>query len=87
MIIGELRSKVDKIRETFWTGGVSNPLEVIEQFTYLLFIKGLDENETISENETSLLNIDFQGIFSIDKQLLRWSKLKTYKILYLNQSL
>lgn len=46
MITGELRSKVDKIWETFWTGGLTNPLEVIEQFTYLLFIKGLDEVET-----------------------------------------
>ena len=44
MITGELRSKVDKIWETFWTGGLTNPLEVIEQFTYLLFIKGLDEH-------------------------------------------
>ena len=35
MITGELRSKVDKIWETFWTGGITNPLEVIEQFTYL----------------------------------------------------
>ena len=38
MITGELRSKVDKIWETFWIGGITNPLEVIEQFTYLLFI-------------------------------------------------
>ena len=38
MITGELRSKIDRIWETFWTGGITNPLEVIEQFTYLLFI-------------------------------------------------
>jgi type I restriction enzyme M protein len=38
MITGELKSQVDKIWESFWTGGVSNPLTVIEQFTYLLFI-------------------------------------------------
>lgn len=43
MITGELRNKVDRIWETFWTGGITNPLDVIEQFTYLLFIKQLDE--------------------------------------------
>ncbi len=37
MITGELRQKVDRIWETFWTGGITNPLSVIEQFTYLLF--------------------------------------------------
>ena len=46
MITGELRNKVDKIWETFWTGGITNPLDVIEQFTYLLFIKQLDDIET-----------------------------------------
>lgn len=76
MITGELRSKVDKIWEIFWTGGISNPLEVIEQFTYLLFIKGLDDKETISENEASFLRLEFQGMFQSDKQHLRWSKFK-----------
>lgn len=45
MITGELRGKVDRIWESFWTGGISNPLIVIEQFTYLLYIKGLDDRE------------------------------------------
>ncbi len=76
MITGELRSKIDRIWETFWTGGITNPLEVIEQFTYLLFIKGLDDNETIKENEAVFLEIDFQGTFSKDKRHLRWSKFK-----------
>ena len=43
MITGELKSKVDKIWDTMWSGGISNPLSVIEQLTYLLFIKRLDE--------------------------------------------
>ena len=51
MITGELRNKVDRIWEVFWTGGITNPLEVIEQFTYLLFIKQLDEVETRKEKE------------------------------------
>jgi len=43
IITGELKSKVDSIWDTMWSGGISNPLSVIEQLTYLLFIKRLDE--------------------------------------------
>ena len=74
MITGELRSKVDKIWETFWTGGLTNPLEVIEQFTYLLFIKGLDEVETKNEAEAMLLGVPYDRIFNDEQQHLRWSK-------------
>ena len=42
MITGELKNKVDKIWEMFWTGGITNPLDVIEQITYLIFIRDLD---------------------------------------------
>lgn len=76
MITGELKSKIDRIWETFWTGGITNPLEVIEQFTYLLFIKDLDENEIIEESNAELLGIPFEGIFPSHKQYLRWSKFK-----------
>jgi len=76
MLTGELRNRVDKIWETFWTGGITNPLTVIEQFTYLLFIKGLDEAETQREQEAALLGIEFERIFPEDKQHLRWSKFK-----------
>jgi type I restriction enzyme M protein len=76
MITGELKNKIDKIWETFWTGGITNPLTVIEQFTYLLFIKGLDEAETQREQEAALLGIEFERIFPEDKQHLRWSKFK-----------
>ena len=79
MITGELRSKVDKIWETFWTGGITNPLEVIEQFTYLLFIKGLDDKEVIKENDAILLGVDFDRTFPEDKQNLRWSKFKYFE--------
>ena len=41
MITGELRNKIDKIWETFWTGGITNPLDVIEQFTYFTLISSL----------------------------------------------
>ncbi len=55
MITGDLKNKIDKIWETFWTGGITNPLDVIEQFTYLLFIKQLDDVETTKENEANFL--------------------------------
>ncbi|PRR78836.1 Type I restriction enzyme EcoKI M protein [Clostridium liquoris] len=76
MITGELKSKIDRIWETFWTGGITNPLEVIEQFTYFLFIKDLDDNETLRESDAELLGIPFEGMFPSDKQYLRWSKFK-----------
>ena len=46
MLTGELRSKIDGVWNAFWAGGVANPLEVIEQITYLLFMRGLDELHT-----------------------------------------
>lgn len=76
MITGELRSKVDKIWETFWTGGIANPLEVIEQFTYLLFIKQLDDVETTKETEANFLGIPYEGIFPQECQKYRWSRFK-----------
>ena len=52
MITGELRNKVDRIWETFWTGGITNPLDVIEQFTYLKVEvqKSLDETQTFFDS-------------------------------------
>ena len=76
MLTGELRNKVDKIWENFWTGGIANPLEVIEQFTYLLFIKGLDEAETNKESEANFLGLSYVGIFPNNEQHLRWSQFK-----------
>lgn len=51
MITGELKSKIDSVWSDFWSGGISNPLEVMEQLTYLLFIKGLDERQTLAERK------------------------------------
>lgn len=79
MITGQLKNKVDKIWETFWTGGITNPLDVIEQFTYLIFIKNLDDIETIKENDANLLGIEYEGMFPNDKQRLRWNKFKNYE--------
>mgnify|MGYP001159276619 CR=1 FL=1 len=55
MLTGEIRNQVDRIWDTFWTGGISNPLEVIEQLTYLLFIKRLDELHTQAESKANML--------------------------------
>lgn len=76
MITGELKNKVDKLWEVFWTGGITNPLTVIEQFTYLLFIKSLDDIETTKENEAAFLGLNYEGLFPSDEQHLRWSKFK-----------
>lgn len=76
MITGEIKNKVDKIWETFWTGGVTNPLSVIEQITYLLFIRGLDEVENRKEKEAVLLGVPHKRVFPEDKQHIRWSKFK-----------
>jgi hypothetical protein len=55
MITGELKSQIDRIWDAFWSGGISNPLEVIEQITYLLFIKRLDELHTAQEKKANRL--------------------------------
>ncbi len=51
VITGDLKSKIDTVWNAFWSGGISNPLEVIEQITYLLFIRRLDELQTLKEKK------------------------------------
>ena len=53
MINGELRSKVDQVWNAFWSGGIANPLEVIEQITYLRFIRRLDDLQTLAEKKAN----------------------------------
>jgi type I restriction enzyme M protein len=77
MITGELKSKVDKIWDTMWSGGVSNPLSVIEQLTYLLFIKRLDELHTLKERKAQRLGRSIEEpVFKADQDHLRWSRFK-----------
>lgn len=76
MITGELRNKVDKVWEIFWTGGITNPLSVIEQFTYLLFIKGLDDKQNDIDQNAEILGIEAEKIFGDNQQELRWSNFK-----------
>ena len=77
MITGELKSKVDRIWNTMWSGGISNPLSVIEQLTYLLFIKGLDELHTRKEHKAARTgNSIEEPVFTTDQDALRWSRFK-----------
>jgi type I restriction enzyme M protein len=77
MITGELKSKIDRIWDTMWSGGISNPLSVIEQLTYLLFIKRLDELHTLKEHKAARTGkpIDVP-VFTSAQDRLRWSRFK-----------
>src|SRR5262252_10645310 len=55
MITGDIKNQIDRIWDSFWSGGISNPLEVIEQITYLLFIRRLDDLHTLEENKANRL--------------------------------
>ncbi|MDC7219449.1 MAG: class I SAM-dependent DNA methyltransferase [Spirochaetales bacterium] len=76
MITGETKNKVDKIWEIFWTGGITNPLSVIEQLTYLIYIKSLDDKQSDSEANATLLGTAVHPIFPEDKPELRWKNFK-----------
>jgi type I restriction enzyme M protein len=79
MLTGEIRNKVDKIWTDMWAGGITNPLTVIEQLTYLMFIRSLDEKELEIETMEALSGETLPKIFSQDEegQSMRWSKFKT----------
>ncbi|MEU6557805.1 N-6 DNA methylase [Streptomyces sp. NPDC046915] len=77
MITGELKSKVDRVWDAFWSGGISNPLEVTEQITYLLFIKRLDEIQTLKDEQVNRNGKpDPDPLFTEDEQELRWQNFK-----------
>ena len=84
MLTGELRSQVDKVWMSIYTGGISNPLAVIEQITYLLFLRRLDELQTLEENKSARTGKPIQRvIFPSGKDSkgckyedMRWSRLK-----------
>ncbi len=84
MLTGELRSQIDAIWNAFWTGGISNPLEVMEQITYLLFIRRLDDAHTLEESKALLKQaianriVEGQDERGRDFNDLRWSRLKNF---------
>jgi type I restriction enzyme M protein len=87
MLTGELRNQIDRIWDAFWTGGISNPLEVIEQITYLLFLRRLDELQTIEELKATRLKKPIERrIFPEGDDPrgrpyadLRWSRFKNFE--------
>lgn len=87
MLTGNIRNQIDQIWNAFWSGGVSNPLSVIEQITYLLFIKRLDDLQTLEESKAEALGIDVERrIFPEGEDAkgrpyadLRWSRFKNFE--------
>lgn len=92
MITGDLKNKIDNIWETFWTGGLANPLSVIEQVTYLLFIKLLDDNQIKKERNAQVLGVEPKNLLFkcgnyVDEKEninvpyinLRWSHFKNFE--------
>lgn len=64
MITGELKNKIDRLWETFWTGGITNPLDVVEQMTYLMFIHDLDATDNQRAKESAMLGLPHKSIFA-----------------------
>ena len=82
MLTGELKNKVDSLWEIFWTGGLTNPLEVIEQMTYLMFIHDLVVVDNLREKESAMLGLPYESMFAgevkigdrqIEGRQLKWS--------------
>ena len=76
MITGQLKSKIDKLWEEFWTGGITNPLTVIEQITFLMYARLLDMNETSDEKKALRTKKPFARRFNDEQQNIRWQNLK-----------
>lgn len=79
---GELGNKIDNLWEIFWNGGITNPLDVVEQMTYLMFIKDLDDTDNLRAKEAAMLGLPYKSIFAdeveigdrkVDGNQLKWS--------------
>lgn len=75
MITGALRNRVDRLWTEFWTGGITNPLTVIEQISFLMFIRLLDIAEDRRQKQAEKRKVPFKGSFKDDQQHLRWQNL------------
>ena len=83
MLTGELRNKIDRLWETVWTGGITNPLDVVEQMTYLMFIHDMDETDNLRAKESAMLGLPYESIFTGEVRIgermvageqLKWSR-------------
>ncbi len=87
MITGELKNKIDSLWDIFAAGGLVNPLDVIEQITYLMFIRDLDDSDNLREKESAMLGLPYESIFSgevtvgertIEGNKLKWSTFRDF---------
>ena len=87
MITGELRNKIDSLWDTFAAGGLVNPLDVIEQITYLMFIRDLDDSDNLRAKESEMLGLPFKSMFAgevtigerkVEGRQLKWSVFRDY---------
>ena len=72
MITGQLKNKIDALWDVFFSGGISNPLDVIEQITYLMFIRDLSQLDDKKSRDSVLLGVPYQSLFSGESQNYRW---------------
>ena len=80
MMTGELKTKIENIWDIFWSSGMTNPLTIVEQITYLLFIKMIDDNEVKKEALAAALEIDVvDPIFDAEHQNCRWHIFRHYE--------
>ena len=87
MITGELKNKIDSLWDVFAAGGIVNPLSVIEQITYFMFIHDLDEIDTRKSKESLMLGLSYESIFKddilindvhCDGKMLKWSVFRDF---------
>lgn len=79
MITGELKNKIDSLWDIFAAGGLVNPLDVIEQITYLMFIRDLDDTDNLRRKESTMLGLPYQSIFSGGQEdPLKWSTFRDF---------
>jgi type I restriction enzyme M protein len=77
MLTGKIRNQIDQVWEMFWTGGVANPISVIEQISYLLFIRRLDELQRTAERKAQATGKALENpTFNQEEQSFRWSNFK-----------
>jgi type I restriction enzyme M protein len=77
MLTGKIRSQIDQVWEMFWTGGVANPISVIEQISFLLFIRRLDELQKTAERKSQATGLPLENpVFLESESALRWSSFK-----------
>jgi Type I restriction-modification system methyltransferase subunit len=75
VITGELRNKIDRLWDAFWAGGISNPLEVIEQITYLMFLRRLEDAQSLKENLARRTGKPIENpLYTPETEELRWNR-------------